>query len=271
MNMAETAEGKSASKSLPKVRLSLSSFYGVLGFVVVIALWYGIVALGIVRKGLLPTPDEVFTNLVDRLVNGGLLFDIAISLQRVVIGVAAGLVVAVPIGFALGWYASVRKMFNPLVNFFRALPPIALVPLVIVYFGIGEFAKTIILVYAAFFTTIIIIYEGIVSIDTLYVRAARTLGASQLEIFYKVVLPLSVPNILTAARVSIGIAWASLVAAELVAAQRGLGSVIQNASNFLDIPTVYGGIILIGLAALVMDNILRLISARLVSWQGRSA
>jgi NitT/TauT family transport system permease protein len=71
--------------------------------------------------------------------------------------------------------------------------------------------------------------------------------------------------------VSIGIAWASLVAAELVAAQRGLGSVIQNASNFLDIPTVYGGIILIGLAALVMDNILRLISARLVSWQGRSA
>lgn len=252
-------------------RRIVSALLGVLGFAVAIALWYTISLLGLVRPGLLPTPDQVLTVMVDRLINRDLWFDILVSLMRVLVGVSVGLAVAVPIGFVLGWYGTLRQIFNPLVNFLRALPPIALVPLVIVYFGIGEFPKIIVLIYAAFFATIIIIYESVVSLEEIYIRAARTLGASQLEIFYKILLPLSVPHILTAARVSIGIAWASLVAAELVAAQRGLGSVIQNASNFLDIPTVYAGIILIGLVALIMDTLLRKLSGRLVAWQGRTA
>lgn len=241
-------------------------FLGTIGFLVIIGVWYVLAGLGF-RGGLLPTPVQVLEALIGASGGGGIWYDALISIRRVVFGIAVGLAAAVPIGFALGWYQTLRLMFNPLINFFRALPPIALVPLVIVYFGIGELSRTIILVWAAFFVTIVITYEGVVALEEKYVRAARTLGANQWEIFLKVVLPLSVPQILTAARVSLGIAWGSLVAAELIAAQDGLGATIQDASNFLDIPTVYAGIILIGVAALVMDRLLRLASQRLVSWQ----
>jgi NitT/TauT family transport system permease protein len=264
---------KGANSSVGALRRSAGRsgrlLLGVVGFVVVVAFWYAIHLLGIFREGLLPTPVEVFGALVDSFSNGSILFDIAISIQRVFIGVIVGLTAAIPVGFVLGWYRPMRLMFDPLVNFFRALPPIALVPLVIVYFGIGELARTSVLIYASFFAAVIVIYEGIVSIEGIYVRAAQTLGASEWEIFSKVVLPLSVPSILVALRVALGVSWATLVAAELIAAQRGLGAVIQEAGNFFQIPDVYGGIILIGLAALIMDRLVRTATAGLVGWQER--
>lgn len=242
---------------------------GLIGFFVVILLWQILAVSGVVGQGLLPGPVKVGEVLVEGLTGGRLLTDFVVSSRRVVVGLAIGLTVAVPIGFLLGWFPILRAMFNPLVNFFRALPPIALVPLVIIYFGIGELARGIVLVYAAFFATIVIVYEGVAGLEERYVRAAQTLGATQMEILGKVVLPLSVPHILTAARVSLGVGWSSLVAAELVAAREGLGATIQNASNFLDVPRVYAGIILIGLSALVMDLLVRLLAQRLVRWQDR--
>jgi NitT/TauT family transport system permease protein len=242
---------------------------GLSGFLGVIALWYVVYALGIFRSGLLPTPLGVLDQMVGRFQNAEILGDIYASIQRIFIGVLVGLAAAIPVGFVLGWYPTLRAMFDPLVNFFRALPPIALIPLVIVYFGIGEFARTSVLVYAAFFASVIVIYEGVVAIEERYVRAARTLGASEWEIFSKVALPLSVPSILVALRVALGVSWATLVAAELIAAERGLGAVIQDAGNFFQMPIVYGGIILIGVTALVMDRLVRIATARLVSWQER--
>ncbi|TDE12691.1 ABC transporter permease [Jiangella asiatica] len=241
---------------------------GAAGFAVVIAAWQLMAVGEIFGEGLLPTPVEVGRVIVDGL-GDGLLDDLLISFRRVLVGVGLGLAIATPIGFVLGWFGIARAMFNPLVNFLRALPPIALVPLVIVYFGIGELSRGIVLVWAAFFATIVIVYEGVASLEEKYVRAAQTLGANRFEILTKVVFPLSVPHIMTAARVSLGIGWASLVAAELVAAQQGLGAVIQNASNFLDIPTVYAGIVLIGISALVMDVGIRMLSAYVVRWQDR--
>jgi NitT/TauT family transport system permease protein len=155
------------------------------------------------------------------------------------------------------------------INFFRALPPIALIPLVIVYFGVDEVAKIVILFYASFFAGVIVMYEGISQISPLYVRVARTLGATDGEIFRKVILPLTVPHILTALRVALGVAWATLVASELIAAQQGLGALIQNASSYFLLDVIYVGIICIGLVALVMDMALRRASARLVAWQER--
>ncbi|WP_084469365.1 ABC transporter permease [Jiangella gansuensis] len=245
-------------------RLSL----GTAGFAIVIVAWQLMAVGEVFGEGLLPTPVEVGRVIVDGLGNG-LLDDLLISFRRVLVGVGLGLAIATPIGFVLGWFGVARAMFNPLVNFLRALPPIALVPLVIVYFGIGELSRGIVLVWAAFFATIVIVYEGVASLDEKYVRAAQTLGATRFEVLTKVVFPLSIPHIMTAARVSLGIGWASLVAAELVAAQQGLGAVIQNASNFLDIPTVYAGIVLIGISALVMDMGIRMLSAYVVRWQDR--
>jgi NitT/TauT family transport system permease protein len=244
---------------------------GLLGFVIIVSAWQAASALNLMQPGLLPSPLTVLTEILDGLAAGSLLNDLLVSSRRVIIGVVVGMTFAVPFGFALGWFPSARQTFNPMVNFFRALPPIALVPLVVIYFGIGEFARLVILMYGAFFATVIIVYDGIGGIDEKYVRAAQTLGATKTEVLTKIVFPLSLPHIFTAARVSLGIAWSSLVAAELVAAQSGLGAAIQNASNFLDVPRMYAGIILIGISALVMDLLIRLLAARFLVWQDRGA
>ena len=118
-----------------------------------------------------------------------------------------------------------------------------------------------ILFYASFFAGVIVMYEGIAQISPIYVRVARTLGASDVEIFRKVIIPLTVPHMLTALRVALGVAWATLVASELIAAQQGLGAMIQNASSFFQLDIIYVGIICIGFIALVMDLVLRAVSA----------
>ena len=217
----------------------------------------------------MPTPHQVAARFWELLIDGRLPKDIWMSTQRVFLGVALGTLLAVPVGFLLGWYRDVRTFVDPLINFFRALPPIALIPLVVVYFGIGEPAKVIILFYASFFAGVIVMYEGIAQISPIFVRVARTLGATDMEIFRKVISPLAVPHILTALRVSLGVAWATLVASELVAAQQGLGALIQNAGSFFQLDIIYVGIICIGFIALSMDLALRALSRRLVAWQDR--
>ena len=127
-------------------------------WLLILALWYAIRASGLVSPALVPAPHLVFTKAVE-LAGDRLWRDIYISTQRVVIGVTLGVALAVPVGFCLGWYQGLRSFIDPVINFFRALPPIALIPLVIVYFGIGELAKTVILFYAAFFAGVIVMYD----------------------------------------------------------------------------------------------------------------
>src|SRR5699024_5753258 len=233
--------------------------------------WYLIRLSGLVKPGLVPTPWQVAVSFWVMLTRHALWLDMYMSAQRVFIGVILGTICAVPIGFALGWYAGMRKFLDPLINFFRALPPIALIPLVIIYFGIGELGKVIILFYASFFASVIVMYEGISQINPLYVRVARTLGATDLEILSKVIIPMSLPHALAALRVALGVGWATLVAAELIAAQRGLGAVIQDASNFFQLNIIYMGIISIGFIALMMDMALRALSRRVLDWQEKSS
>jgi NitT/TauT family transport system permease protein len=235
-----------------------------------VALWYAIHYSGLINPALVPTPDAVARRFGE-LLGQRLPQDIWLSTQRVFLGVTFGIFLAVPVGFVLGWYREVRQFIDPLLNFFRALPPIALIPLVIVYFGIGETAKVVILFYASFFSGVIVMYEGIAQISPIYVRVARTLGAQDFEIFLKVIVPLAVPHMLTALRVALGVAWATLVASELIAAQRGLGSLIQNAAAFFQLDIIYVGIICIGFIALAMDLALRAVARRLVAWQERIA
>jgi NitT/TauT family transport system permease protein len=239
-------------------------------WLLILVLWYSIRASGLVNPALVPAPHLVFSKAVE-LAGDRLWRDIYISTQRVFIGVTLGVALAVPVGFCLGWYPGLRRFIDPVINFFRALPPIALIPLVIVYFGIGELAKTVILFYAAFFAGVIVMYEGIAQISPIFIKVARTLGASDFEIFRKVIIPLTVPHILTAVRVALGVAWATLVASELIAAQQGLGAMIQNASAFFQLDIIYVGIICIGLIAMLMDLALRAATRRLVAWQDRIA
>ena len=236
----------------------------------IVLAWYAIHYSGLVNPALVPTPHAVAARFWE-LAGERLPKDVYMSTQRVFLGVTLGILLAVPVGFVLGWYRDVRSFIDPLLNFFRALPPIALIPLVIVYFGIGEGAKVVILFYASFFAGVIVMYEGIAQISPIYVRVARTLGARDSEIFLKVIVPLTVPHILTALRVALGVAWATLVASELIAAQQGLGSLIQNAASFFQLDIIYVGIICIGFIALAMDVALRAVSRRMVAWQDRIA
>jgi NitT/TauT family transport system permease protein len=239
-------------------------------WLVLVAGWYAIYHSGLINQALVPPPHLVARRFVE-LAQSRLPLDVVMSTRRVFIGVLSGIALAVPVGFVLGWYRSVRQFIDPLINFFRALPPIALIPLVIVYFGVDELAKTVILFYASFFAGVIVMYEGIAQISPIYVRVARTLGATDGEIFLKVIIPLAVPHMLTALRVALGVAWATLVASELIAAQQGLGALIQNAGSFFQLDIIYVGIICIGFIALFMDLGLRLVARRFVSWQERIA
>lgn len=244
--------------------------WAVLPFIFLLLFWSGLRMTGLINPALLPSPSEVAQTFWMHLTKGDFIINVVMSVQRVVLGLVLGMLLAVPVGFLIGWYKPVRRFVDPLINFFRALPPIALIPLAIVYLGIGEVAKVAILFYASFFAAVIVMYEGMVQISPVYIRVARTLGATDFEIFRKVMLPMTVPHMLTAMRVALGVAWATLVASELVAAQEGLGAMIQNASAFFDLRTIYLGIISIGTLALLMDIGLRRLSNRLVSWQDKT-
>ncbi len=245
----------------------LGFLYGAASFAVIIGIWWAMWAIGFVDAGLLPSPQEVFRQFIKLTVEKQLWLDVLLSARRVLIGVVCGLVIAIPVAFLLGWYPAVRRFIDPVINFFRALPPIALIPLVIVYFGIGEPARVSVLIYAAFFAGVIVIYEGIKLLPPIYVRVSQALGASDFEIFRRVVIPATLPHVLTAFRVAVGVCWTTLVAAELVAAERGLGAVIVNGQNYFQVPTIFVGIIMIGAVALVMDMLIRAVTARLLSWQ----
>lgn len=243
--------------------------FGILGFAILFVLWYAMWAVGFVNRDLMPRPDQIFLRLIHDLTYSGLAWDVLASVQRVLTGMIIGMALAIPAGFALAWYPTLGRIFQPVINSFRAIPPIALSPLVIVYLGIGEVARGSILVYAAFFTSLIVIYESVSAIEEIYIRAARVVGATESEIFRKIVIPLLIPNLFVALRLTLGVCWGTLVAAELLAAERGLGAVIQNAGNYFVIPDIYVGLVCIGAIALAMDAMIRKGMAVLVNWQER--
>lgn len=257
-----------SAKKLPSVPAWLKqALWRLLPWLVLIALWFAVRLLGGKYTSLVPTPDLVLQKALSMIADGSLLQNWLASTLRVTGGVLLGVALAVPVGFSLGWFAAARQVLTPVINFFRALPPIALIPLMIIYVGIGDAAKLLVLVYASFFTAVVVMYEGISRTPQIYIHVARTLGASEGELFRKVILPLSLPHILTATRVALGVGWMTLVASELISAENGLGSMIQLAASYFQLDVIYIGLITIGATAMVMDYLLVTLSARLVGWQ----
>lgn len=216
-----------------------------------------------------PTPPEVADKAV-QLWNAGILQqDILASLGRVLTGFLLGSAAAIPVGFLMGWYTIGRGLFEPWIQFFRTIPPLALLPLVLVLLGIGEVPKVFVIFLAAFLACVISTYQGVVNVDRTLINAARVLGAKDGAIFARVVVPASTPFILVGMRVGLGSAWATLVAAELLAAQAGLGYRMQQAQLYYDLATIFVGIVMIGILGLVMDRLLLLAETKLTGWQER--
>ncbi|MFF5565569.1 ABC transporter permease [Streptomyces sp. NPDC012623] len=232
-----------------------------------VLVWAAVAAPGLVEN--LPTPLAVARRAGDMLADGTLATDTLASLRRVFLGYALGVIVAVPVGFLMGWYPVVRAVVEPYVQFFRTVPPLALIPLTVVLLGIGEVPKVAVICLASFMACVVASFQGVVDVDRTLINAARVLGAPDRVIFAKVVIPASTPFILVGMRIGLGASWATVVAAELIGAQEGLGYRMQKASTWFEMDTIFVSLITIGVLGLLMDRLLLLAERRLTGWQER--
>ncbi len=222
----------------------------------------------------LPAPEDVWGRIVEISEEGyqnhTLLQHLGWSLVRVVVGFLFGALVGIPLGYAMGLSDWFRGWFDPIVEFMRPVPPLALIPLVIIWAGIGELGKVILLFLAALWIMTIAARAGVSGVNITKVHAAYSLGASRWQIMRHVIVPNSLPEIFTGARVAMGVCWGTVVAAELVAAEKGAGMMIMVASKFQLTDIVIMGIILIGIIGYGIDILMRVAERTLVPWKGQS-
>ena len=221
----------------------------------------------------LPAPETVWSRLIkvgsEGYKNFTLFEHLGWSLLRVIVGFIAGALIGIPLGYAMGLSGWFRGWFDPIVEFMRPVPPLALIPLVIIWFGIGEQGKIILLFLASLWIMTISARAGVSGVNIAKIHAAYSLGASKWQIMRLVIVPNSLPEIFTGARVSMGVCWGTVVAAELVAAQKGAGMMIINASKFQMTDLVIMGIVLIGVIGYAIDILMRISENYLVPWKGK--
>ena len=221
----------------------------------------------------LPSPEAVWSRLTkiasEGYKNFSLFEHLGWSLLRVVVGFFAGALIGIPLGYAMGLSGWFRGWFDPIVEFMRPVPPLALIPLVIIWFGIGEQGKIILLFLASLWIMTISARAGVSGVNIAKIHAAYSLGASKWQIMRLVIVPNSLPEIFTGARVSMGVCWGTVVAAELVAAQKGAGMMIITASKFQMTDLVIMGIVLIGVIGYAIDILMRISENYLVPWKGK--
>jgi taurine transport system permease protein len=221
----------------------------------------------------LPPPENVWRRLIEIATNGyrnsTLWEHLYWSIYRVLVGFFFGALIGIPLGFAMGLNGFLRGWFDPIVEFMRPVPPLALIPLIIIWYGIGERAKIILLFLAALWVMAIAARAGVAGVNLAKVHAAYSLGATKGQVLRHVIMPNALPDLFTGARVAMGVCWGTVVAAELVAAERGTGMMIMVASRFMSTDIVLMGIILIGIIGYSIDLMMRKAEAWLVPWKGR--
>jgi len=248
-------------------------FYSIVIVVLLLVVWAVASWMGVIKPFFWPTIDGTWNRLVRLATEGfrnySLWEHVWISAYRVLTGVILGAVVGIPLGFAMGLSSVARGIFDPIVEFMRPIPPLALIPLVILWFGIDETAKIFLLFLASLFIMAIAARAGVSSVRISKVHAAYSLGASKLQVLRYVILPNALPEIFTGLRTSMGVCWGTVVAAELVAADRGVGSMIMIAKNFIQTDTIVIGIVIIGIIGYVIEMFMRWLELRLIPWKGK--
>jgi taurine transport system permease protein len=250
-----------------------STTISVITTLALIGLWFLITNMGWIKPLFLPSPQAVWDKFMlantEGVANSTLLEHTATSLMRVFGAFLLSCATAIPIGILMGSNRIVRGIFDPPVEFYRPLPPLAYLPLMIIWFGIGELSKILLIFLAIFAPMAISARAGVKSVGIEQIHAAYAMGASKFQILFHVILPAAAPEILTGMRIGIGFGWTTLVAAEMVAATRGLGFMVLNAAQYLQSDTVIMGIIVIGLFAFGFDLLMRKIERWIVPWKGR--
>jgi ABC-type nitrate/sulfonate/bicarbonate transport system permease component len=255
-------------RALPDTAIS------VLAILSLASLWTVVSTSGWLPQGYLPTPKELFNELVT-LVSAGykgvsLWQHIGISLFRTLSGFMLGIALGIPLGLYTGYSRVGSAALSPVMAFIRPIPPIAFIPMVVLYFGLGEVGKVVLIFWTAFNYVHVNAHAGASGVPIAYIRAAQSIGLSKSQTFFRVVLPAAIPQIFTGLKVGMALSWAVVVAAELTGAQSGLGYMISDAALTFRIPAVFIGIALIGLIGLLLNIVLNLLEAKVVHWKGRS-
>ena len=241
---------------------------------VILAVWWIVADLRLVPHLFLPTPTEVVTAAVsifqDGYANATLFEHVGASLLRIFTAAAIAIVLGTPIGLLMGLNKWAKGVFDTPIEFYWPLPPLAYLPLMIIWLGIGETSKIALLSLAMFAPIVLSAQAGVRSVSQERVNAALSLGATQFQLLREIVLPSALPEILTGIRISLGVGWGTLVAAELIAATRGIGYLIMSASQFLATDVVFVGIGIIAACAFAFTFAMRLLEAWLVPWKGQN-
>jgi ABC-type nitrate/sulfonate/bicarbonate transport system permease component len=267
-NVSTLVESGLRGPALTRRRALTLRLGAVAGFV---ALWSAaaglVVLLRLFNPIFLPGPWLVLGSLAELAAKGQLWGHIAATLERVAIGFGTGAALGVALGLAAGYLAPIRNVVEPLVEMLRPIPPLAVLPLFIVWVGIGEPSKIGFITYATFFPIFLTTVTGVRQIDPLLLRAAQSLGARGLSLFTRVILPAALPDILIGLRLGVALAFFVIVISEFIGAEQGLGYLINDGRNFFLVPQMLGAAVVLGLLGYAGSELVRLLERRLMRWQ----
>jgi taurine transport system permease protein len=249
--------------------------WGITAAVVVgiVLVWWLITALHLVQPLFVPTPlatwDAFVTTLTDGYQGHSLVIHLLISVRRVAIAFAFAVLLAVPLGILVGASRRLEAALDPLVNFYRVLPPLAYYTILVIWLGIGETSKVTLLFLAGFAPIFIAVIDGVRGVPRDRIDAARSLGASGGQVLRVILLPSLLPSIFTGMRVALGFTYTTVVAAEMVAANSGIGWMVLDASRYLKSDIIFMGIIVMGITGVLLDAAVKYAARRIVPWQGK--
>ena len=225
--------------------------------------WQAICAFGRWHEALFPSPLAAFLGFVELIKDGVLFEDVAASLVRFAVGYLASVLLALAAGLILGWYSKVWAYLNPIAQVLRPVSPVAWLPFIVLFFGIGEAPAIVIIFLAAFFPVLLATVAAVQKLDPVYLKVAQNFGIKEPAVFTKIILPAIFPQIATGLHLALGTAWVFLVAGEMVGAQSGLGFLIIDARNNLRADLLMAAILTIGLLGLLLDSAMNLAERQL--------
>lgn len=242
--------------------------------VVIFVVWILATTVGGVKELFIPSPKSVWNAFVDVTRNGykgsTLLQHIGTSMKRLVIAYLLVVVTAVPLGLLSGYNSKIRAILEPIIEFYRPLPPLAYYTILVLWMGIDEGSKLALLYLAGFAPVYIACVAGVIRIKEDYIYGAQTLGANKRQIFFYVIFPAALTDVFTGLRTALGVEYTTLVAAEMVAATAGIGWMVLDASNYLRSDVVFMGVIIMGITGILLDKIIQLIEKKIIHWKGRN-
>jgi NitT/TauT family transport system permease protein len=234
-------------------------------FFILIA-WEALVRIGVLDFRFFPPPSEVLILLIEMTLSGEILMHLSISLQRIIFGFVLGAVPGITLGLLMGWSRAVRAFLDPVIAVLYPIPKVAILPLLLIIFGLGEASKIVIVAIAGFFIILITTAHGVMRIDHTLIQAAQNYGASGWKLFANVILPATLPAIFTALRLALGVSLLVIVSAEIVASNRGLGYLIWMAWSTLTVKEMYVGLVVIGVLGLLSTNGVEYLGQRIMPW-----